>query len=144
MELNEYQHEFITKKAQAFSNIIEFAIGMILLTFCWFYLQTHPAEKVSLFSGMEVMRQKVQVLFSSMSAEDAKLFEQKQQLEKTMQEIVLLSKENTCVDAQARKNIEESFSRLKNMDLEMYKKQHKAFNTVVSLYYTKVKEDCSP
>lgn len=142
VELDEYMHEFMTKKAQAFSNVIEFFIGAILLVFCWFYLQTHPAEKVSLFSGVEVMWQKVQIWFSQMPAEDATLLEQKQSLEKTMQEIVLLSKENSCVDAQTKQNIADSFSRLQAMDLETYKKQHRAFNTVVSLYYTKVKSDC--
>ena len=142
VELDEYAHEFFTKKAQALSNIIEFFIWAILLVFCWFYLQTHPAEKVSLFSGVEVMWQKVQIWFSQMSAEDATLLEQKNSLEKTMQEIVLLSKENTCVDEETKKSIVDSFSRLQAMDLETYKKQHRAFNTVVSLYYTKVKSDC--
>lgn len=135
-------HEFMTKKAKAFSNVIEFLIGGILLVFCWFYLQTHPAEKVSLFSGVEVMWQKVQIWFSQMPAEDATLLEQKHSLEKTMQEIVLLSNENSCVDVQTKQNIADSFSRLQAMDLETYKKQHRAFNTVVSLYYTKVKSDC--
>lgn len=142
IELEEYEHEFITKKTQAFSNIIEFLIWAILLVFCRFYLQTHPAEKISLFSGVEVMWQKMQVRVSQMSPEDATLLEQKHSLEKTMQEIVLLSKENSCVDAQTKSNIVDSFSRLQAMDLETYKKQQRAFNTVVNLYYTKVKSDC--
>lgn len=142
IEREEYMHEFATKKAQAFSNIIEFTIGTILLAFCRFYLQTHPAEKVSLFSGVEVMWQKVQIWFSQMSVEDADMLNQKHNLEKTMQEIVLLSRENSCVDAEVKENIAESFARLQAMDLETYKKQQKAFNTVVSLYYTKVKEAC--
>jgi hypothetical protein len=135
-------HEFQVKKTQAFSNIIEFCIGAILLVFCWFYLQTHPAEKISLFSGVEVMWQKVQIWFSQMPAEDATLLQQKNNLEKTMQEIVLLSKENTCLDADTRKSIADSYGRLQAMDLETYKNQHRAFNTVVSLYYTKVKTAC--
>lgn len=143
VELNEYIQEFSTKKAQAFSNIIEFLIGIILLTFCWFYLQTHPAEKVSLFSGVEVMWQKVQMWFSHMSEEDATSLQQKDKLEKTMQEIVLLSKENTCVDEKTKQTISDSFAKLQAMDLETYKKQQRAYNSVVSLYYTKVKSDCA-
>ena len=77
-----------------------------------------------------------------MSAEDALLLGQKQNLEKTMQEIVLLSKENSCVDSDARKSIADSFARLQAMDLEEYKIKERSFNTVVSLYYTKVKSDC--
>jgi hypothetical protein len=113
-----------------------------LLVFCWFYLQTHPAEKVSLFSGVEVMWQKVQIWFSQMPAEDATLLEQKNSLEKTMQEIVLLSKENSCVDEEAKKQIANFFSNLQSMDLETYKIKNRAFNSVVSLTYKKLKSDC--
>lgn len=141
-ELEECLQELAIKKGQAFSNIIELCIGLILLTFCRYYLQTHPAEKVSLFSGVEVMWQKAQIWFSQMSSEDALLLEQKQNLEKTMHEIVLLSKENACVDEVTKQSINDSFTRLQGMDLETYKKQQRAFNTVISLYYTKVKSEC--
>lgn len=136
-------HEFEEKKKQAFSNIIEFAIGVILLTFCRYYLQTHPAEKVSLFSGIEVMRQKTTFWLTNMSAEDTALFEKKQQLEKTFQEIVLLSTENTCVDQPTRSAIAESFQRLQAMDIQSFEQQQSAFATVIGVYYTKVKSDCA-
>jgi hypothetical protein len=90
-----------------------------------------------------MMREKVQMWFSAVPDEDKTIIRQKESLEKTMQEIVLLSNESTCLDETTRSNIEASFSRLQKMDLETYKKQSKAYNTIVGLYYNKVKEGCA-
>lgn len=130
------------KKSQAMSNVIEFLVWGILLTFCFFYLQTHPAEKISLFSWVEVMRKKVTVWFSHPSSADAELVEKKDQLEKTFQEIILLAGQNSCVEVLTKKNIEESFSKLKAMNLDTFKQQQKAYQTVIGLYYAKAKEPC--
>lgn len=142
MEIHDIAEDLAHKKTLAITNLIEFLVWIILLAFCWFYLQTHPAEKVSLFSWVEMMREKVQMWFSAVPDEDKTIIRQKESLEKTMQEIVLLSKESTCLDEATRSNIEASFSRLQKMDLETYKKQSKAYNTIVWLYYNKVKEGC--
>jgi hypothetical protein len=142
MEIRDIAEDLAHKKSLAITNLIEFLVWVILLTFCWFYLQTHPAEKVSLFSGIEMMRNKVQMRFSSVPEEDKTILRQKESLEKTMQEIVLLSKESTCLDKTTKSNIDASFVRLQKMDLESYKKQSKAYNTIVWLYYNKVKEGC--
>ncbi len=143
IELRDLAEDLAQKKTLAVTNLIEFVVWIILLAFCWFYLQTHPAEKVSLFSGVEMMWDKVQMWFSSVPEEDKTILRQKESLEKTMQEIVLLSKESTCLDEATRSNIDASFSRLQKMDLETYKKQSKAYNTIVWLYYNKVKEGCA-
>lgn len=142
IELRDVAEDLAHKKTQAVTNLIEFIVWIILLAFCRFYLQTHPAEKVSLFSWVEMMREKVQMRFSSVPEEEKTIIRQKDSLEKTMQEIVLLSKENTCLDQATKTNIEASFARLQKMDSETFKKQQKAFNTIVGLYYTKVKEGC--
>ena len=130
------------KKSQAMSNVIEFCVGGILLVFCFFYLQTHPAEKISLFSGVEVMRKKAAVWFTNPSSADTETLEKKDQLEKTFQEIILLAGQNACVDMPTRISIENSFAKLKAMDLETFRNQQKAYQTVVGLYYTKAKETC--
>lgn len=143
LELRDIAEDLAHKKTQAVTNLIEFAVWIILLTFCWFYLQTHPAEKVSLFSGVEMMREKVQMWFSAVPEEEKSLIRDKESLEKTMQEIVLLSKESTCLDETTKTNIDASFARLQKMDIETFKKQQKAFTTIVGLYYSKVREGCT-
>ena len=81
-----------------------------------------------------MMREKVQMWFSAVPDEDKTIIRQKESLEKTMQEIVLLSKESTCLDEATRSNIEASFSRLQKMDLETYKKQSKAYTLLLYRY----------
>ena len=43
------------------NNIIKFVIGIVLLSVSFGYIQNHPAEKASIFSGFEVLRQRVEV-----------------------------------------------------------------------------------
>lgn len=43
------------------NNVIKFVIGIILLTVSFGYIQNHPAEKASIFSGFEVLRQRLEV-----------------------------------------------------------------------------------
>ncbi len=80
--------------------------------------------------------------FSGTPEEEKNLINQKTSLEKTMQEIVLLSKENICLDESTKTSIEATFARIKKMGSEEYGKQQKTLNTLVGLYYTKVREAC--
>lgn len=138
----QYREELLARKKQIFPNVIEFLVGSILLVFCYFYLQTHPAEKVSLFTWIETMWQKVTLKLKDFSGTDAALHQRKIQVEKTFQEIVFLAEQSTCLDATSRSNIENSYQRLKAMDLATYEKQQRAYDTVIGLYYTKVREEC--
>lgn len=88
------------------------------------------------------MWQKVSLRFGDLSGSDVELMQQKFQLEKTFQEIVLLADQNPCLTNQMRAEINESYTSLKEMDLTLYEKQSKAFVTVANLYYTKVRQDC--
>ena len=69
-------------KKQLRWNIIKFVIWLILLALSRGYIQKHPAEKVSVFSGFDVLWQKVEVFFHNTS------FGEKIQFGKILQRII--------------------------------------------------------
>lgn len=131
----------MVKKKKMLSNLIEFVVGSILLVFCISYLQNHPAEKVSLVSGMKLLVQKVSLRVHNFSGEDTELLQEKFQLEKTFQEILFLAEQSRCSES-ITVSIKTSYEKLQKMDIETYKAQQKAYSTVANLYYTKVRQEC--
>ncbi|MDP2669903.1 MAG: hypothetical protein Q8O99_02670 [bacterium] len=89
----QYAEELAVKKKKNVSNIIEFLVGGVLLLFCFSYLQNHPAEKVSLVSGMKLLVQKVSLRVHNFSGADTEVLQEKFQLEKTFQEILFLAEQ---------------------------------------------------
>ena len=67
-------------------NIIKLIIGLILLGFSFSYIQNHPAEKASIFSGFQVLWQRVVVYVHKVTNTNSEAFQKKFDYEKTYQE----------------------------------------------------------
>jgi predicted negative regulator of RcsB-dependent stress response len=46
------------------NNLIKLIIGLVLLFFCYLYVQKYPAEKIAIFSGFDVMIQRAEILLN--------------------------------------------------------------------------------
>ncbi len=138
IRLWEYTQKLAEKKKKAWINLGEFLIGAILLIFCFQYLQQHPAEKVALFSGFEVITQKVRVLFANKSED----LQEKYDLQRTYTEVVALAKEAGCLEPTQIQEIENRLAALESLNAADYESQKSAFVTYLKKQYLMIKKQC--
>lgn len=108
-------------KRQIKRNIIKLLIWLILLFMSGLYLQSHPAEKVSMFSVFEVLYQKTEIFFQSTFGTHGETLERKYSMEKYYKELVKMAENNKCLDVGVVHDIEklyESLKKEKNRNLE--------------------------
>lgn len=104
-------------------------IGLILLTISRSYLQKHPAERVSVFSGFEVMIQKADVFILNILGKNGELSERKYGMEKYYRELIKMAENNKCLDHNVIVELEDLYHDLK--------KEHKDALADVLPEYTK-------
>lgn len=143
LELEETKHEYAELKSKLLVNLVEFIVWVVLLSFCYMYLQSHPAEKTSLFSGLDVIVQKVKVFFTDITWGNGEDVEMKYKLEQTFDEILLLARAWDCLSNAELEKAENASALLKGMNLEEFLEKERTFRTTASLYYTKVRKNCS-
>ena len=100
-------------KKQLRWNIIKFVIWLILLALSRGYIQKHPAEKVSVFSGFDVLWQKVEVFFHNTFKWNWDLLERKYSLEKYYKELLNMAEWNECLSTDKFNEISETYEQLK-------------------------------
>ncbi len=119
-------------------NIIKFIIWIVLLWMCRWYLQNHPAEKVSVFSGFEVLRQKVEVVRHNRFSSNWDLLENKYSIEKYYKELITMAENNPCITSEQFNDLETTYKNLQSEDKDMlnetlpeYTKQAYIFEAIV-------------
>jgi len=105
-------------KKQLKWNIVKFVIWLILLALSRWYIQKHPAEKVSVFSGFDVLRQKVEVFFHNTFKGNWDLLERKYSLEKYYKELLNMAEWNECLDTDQFNEISKTYEQLKTENNE--------------------------
>lgn len=100
-------------KKQLRNNVIKLIIGIILLILSWAYIQNHPAERVSVFSGFDVLRQKVEVFLHNTFKGNWNYLEQKYSLEKYYKELLSMAEWNECLSTEQYNEISETYEQLK-------------------------------
>jgi len=81
------------------NNVIKFIIGAGLLIISYGYIQNHPAERASIFSGFDVLRQKVEVFFYKLTNSDSEGLKLKFDYQKNLDELINTAKNNSCVQS---------------------------------------------
>jgi len=94
-------------------NLVKLIIGLILLGFSFSYIQRHPAEKASIFSGFQVLRQRVVVYVHKVTNTNSEAFQRKYDYEKTYEELINMAKNKKCVDPAVLTEINETYLNLK-------------------------------
>lgn len=112
--------KIITKndKKQIKKNLIKFVVWVILLLLSWSYIQKHPAEKVSVFSGFEVLVQKIEIFIQSTFGHNGELLERKYGMEKYYKELIKMAENNKCIDVSTLQEIEDTYKNLKKENLD--------------------------
>jgi len=119
-------------------NIVKFIIWCVLLWMCRTYLQNHPAERISVFSGFEVLWQKVEILWNNRFSSNGNLLENKYSMEKYFKELITLAENNPCMTSDQLADLENTYKNLQEEDnatlndtLPEYTKQAYIFEAMV-------------
>lgn len=94
-------------------NLIKLIIGLILLGFSFSYIQNHPAEKASIFSGFQVLWQRAVVYVHKLTNTNSEAFQKKYDYEKTYAELINMATNKECVDPAVLTEINETYLQLK-------------------------------
>ncbi len=95
------------------NNIIKCIIGIVLLFFSYGYIQSHPAEKASIFSGFEIMWQRVSVYVHQIMKTSSEELKKKYDYEKTYDELIQMAESKTCVNPNVLTELQETYLKLK-------------------------------
>jgi len=95
------------------NNLIKFLIGLVLLWFSYSYIQAHPAEKASIFSGFEVLWQRAVVYVHKVTNTNSEAFQKKYDYEKTYQELINMATNRECLDPAVLTELNETYLSLK-------------------------------
>ncbi|MDR3168308.1 MAG: hypothetical protein LBU27_00660 [Candidatus Peribacteria bacterium] len=101
-------------KKKFLHNIVKFILGLLLLTLCFTYLQSHPAERISFFSGFKVIFQNAEIFFQNLFGKNGDLLKQKYSLESYYEALISLSEEKPCVEASLIKDLHTTYEKLLN------------------------------
>lgn len=122
------------------NNIIKFIIGVILLSISFWYIQKHPAEKASIFSGFEVLFQRIEVYFYKVFDKNSEWLKLKFDLEKTFDELINTAETKWCAQVNLTDELREILVNLKKesvADLENnvwnYKRQIGEYKTKIDM-----------
>ena len=103
-----------TMKKKLIHDLIELVIWVALLWMCFWYIQTHPAEKVSFFSWYKVIYQQTEILFQEIFGKNGDFLREKYSLESYYEALITLSEEKPCVDSGVVSELQEVYSELQN------------------------------
>ncbi|MFA7298046.1 MAG: hypothetical protein WC010_00145 [Candidatus Absconditabacterales bacterium] len=95
------------------NNLIKLIIGLVLLVFSWSYIQNHPAEKASIFSGFEVLWQRVIVYVHKITDTNSEIYAKKYDYMKTYDELINMVETKKCTDSNILTEIHETYLSLK-------------------------------
>ena len=101
-------------KKKLIQDCIELVIWCVLLLMCYGYIQSHPAEKISFFSGYKVIYQQTEIFFQNIFGKNGDLLKQKYNLESYYQVMITLSEEKPCVDPSVINDLQDTYKALQN------------------------------
>lgn len=120
------------------NNVIKCIIGLILLGFSYGYIQSHPAEKASIFSWFEIMWQRVTVYVHQIMKTSSEELKKKYDYEKTYDELIQMAESKSCVNPSIVTELHEMYLKLKKepiKDLETvlpgYRRKANEFKTMI-------------
>ena len=94
-------------------NLIKLVIWLILLGFSLSYIQHHPAEKASIFSGFQVLWQRGVVYVHKITNTNSEAFQKKYDYEKTYKELINMAETQECSDPNILTELNETYLSLK-------------------------------
>ena len=123
-------------------NIVKFIIGLVLLGFSVSYMVNHPAEKSSILSGFDVLRQRVAVYYHKVTNTNPEALQKKYDYEQTYQELIKMGNATTCVDPNVMTALNETYLSLQKEPLKSLDTDLPGYMRKASEYRTMI-ENCT-
>jgi len=125
------------------NNLIKFIIWLILLFFCFLYIQKYPAERIAIFSGFDVMIQRVEIFLSKFSKNDnSEALRTKFDYEKAYEELLRIAEANWCKDPDIIKQLQESLDWLRNESVKTLSDMLPGYIRKANELKTRVSKEC--
>ncbi len=115
-------------------NLVKLIIGLVLLGFSFSYIQSHPAEKASIFSGFQVLRQRVVVYVHKLTNTNSEAFQKKYDYKKTYQELITMAESKECSDPSILTELNETYLSLKKEWLKTLDENLPGYNRKANEY----------
>lgn len=97
---------------------MKLVVWLVLLLISYGYLQNHPAEKVSVLSGFEVMYQRWQIWFYDLVGKDVVGLKQKFRLVQYYEELIRTAENKKCTDVSLLKELHDSYTTIKSLSYD--------------------------
>lgn len=124
-------------------NLVEFLIWIWLLMLCWSYIQSHPAEKSSLFSWIESIIERVDVKVTERRTGQ---WEELQRKNSIRDELVILQSEaedlGECVTDVQKNMIDKSIATLESKTVEEFIADESIYNRLINRFYSEIQKSC--
>lgn len=131
------------RKSKFMMNLVEFCVGAGLLIFCFSYLQSHPAEKSSLFSGSEAIYEKIKTTVYKWTGGKSEELIAKYKVEKQYQEIIDIAILWNCLEDVKIRQLEEVLATIEALSVEEFMAKKRWYEKVYELYFDDVEESCN-
>lgn len=125
-------------------NIIKFCIGAFLLIISWAHLQANEAEKIAITSWFQVLYEKMNVIRNNILWSNGNLLQDKYDLERNYKEILSTIQENSCGTNGFFSDLEQTYEKLKKIDIQTYQTQSSIFHQKAIRYMLFIEELCVP
>lgn len=99
-------------------NVMKLIVWLILLFVSYWYLQNHPAEKVSVVSGFEVMYQRWQIWVYDLLGKDVVWLKQKFRLIQYYEELIRTAENKKCTDVSLLKELHDAYNSIKSLSYD--------------------------
>lgn len=123
-------------------NVIKFFVWLILLGVCFLYLQSHPAEKVSMVSSLEILRNKALFFVSKLQWVDVDLMKSRTEIQKSYEELFSTAERYNCLTGDDSQDFLLTIKSLSNEPLSEFKKKEGQYITIGYKYKKIINENC--
>ena len=123
-------------------NIVKFVIGIILLSISYIYIQNHPAEKVSILSGFQVMYERWQLFVYDILGKDSSVLRQKHRLNQYYQELMRLAESRSCVEPELLADIFETYMHFSQQSNEELSESISYFSIKATEFDNAIQQAC--
>ncbi len=141
--LLEMRWSLAEKKKRFRMNMVEFIIWCILLVIAFNYLKTHPAEKTSIFAGVEVLLQKAEVFLWNITGKNGEEVRKQHELERYFKELISTMDAWKCVNVKTLEQAKKRLESLESFSSEQFTKSRQVYEWYARSYATKIQESCS-
>ena len=130
-------------KKKLVSNLIELIIWLFLLWMCYWYLQSHPAEKISFFSWYKVIYQQTEIFFQNLFGKNGERLKQKYNLESYYQVMITQAEEKPCIAPEIVKDLHKTYEALQDEPKNTLEHNLQYYIEKQYEFDTELRKDCS-